>query len=730
MNNPCVITRNLFQVSIAVVLMLSAIEATAQTITVDTLEDRTDFGGARQVADLPGPDGRISFREACTSADNTAGPQTIAFAIPQSEWWLTSNQALLRLEEGAFFINSDEVTIDFTTQTDFTGDTNPNGWEVGIYGAQPNGWGVAALFINGNNCVIKGLDRVMQRGYGIHITGDNNQIISCTISGSLYAGVKVQGYVGDPATGNMIGGTLPDEGNILSGGNSGLRIDGPSENTTVIGNTMVGSPVAGVEIRGAYCCPEYTPVNTRIGGPTPQERNWIANNGSYGEEGFPFGSQVHVEWAVDTVIEGNYLGTTADGSSRFPNAHGTAGVSVRESALTVIRNNLISGIIRQGVNHYAGILFGVGISVSGLDAGVEITGNKIGTDASGMNPVPNFSGISIGWFQGDPAGAIIGGPNPGDANIIAFNERNGVTVSSGVTGIHLDRNSIHDNGELGIDLLTTTGQSGPTPNDPGDSDSGGNGLQNYPVPVLATTNGTSVAIEGTLNSSPNLTYKIQFFANSVCDPTGFGEAESFIGETVVTTDGNGDAQFAATFDGVVSAGSFISSTATNMETDATSEFSACIPIQSQTSPRAFNAPHGTNISGSVEDLATADGNDVSAQRDSTDINSWIYFELEGQLPMPSPSLMSLTMKASVFARSQVIQSIDLYNYDTNMWEEIDSRTAARMMDATITTEISGTPARFVQPGTNTIEARIRFESASQRQQFAAFVDQFVWTVVN
>lgn len=48
-----------------------------ETITVTTLNDVTDFGGAQQVADLPGPDGRVSFREACTAANNTAGPQTI-----------------------------------------------------------------------------------------------------------------------------------------------------------------------------------------------------------------------------------------------------------------------------------------------------------------------------------------------------------------------------------------------------------------------------------------------------------------------------------------------------------------------------------------------------------------------------------------------------------------------------------------------------------------------------
>ncbi len=38
------------------------------------------------VADLPGPDGHISFGEAMIASNNTPGRQTIGFAIPTSEW--------------------------------------------------------------------------------------------------------------------------------------------------------------------------------------------------------------------------------------------------------------------------------------------------------------------------------------------------------------------------------------------------------------------------------------------------------------------------------------------------------------------------------------------------------------------------------------------------------------------------------------------------------------------
>ncbi len=433
-------------------LTLTAIVASAadETIIVTTLEDTTDFGGFQQVADLPGPDGRVSFREACNAANNSAGPQTIEFAIPRSEWWLSNELAILKLEDGPFTFTDDGTTLDFTSQTDFTGDTNPSGWEVGMYGLEPNGWGISAIFILADNCVVKGLDHVWQRGFGVQIQGDNNRVISCTISGSLYAGVKVQGFVGDPATGNIIGGTQPGEGNVLSGGNAGIRIDGPTIGTVVIGNSIVGSPYHGVEVRGAYCCPEYTPYDTRIGGPTPEERNWIANNGKYGEEGFPEGDQVHIEWAVDTLVEGNYIGTTEDGSVRFPSANGTAGVAVRESAGTVIRDNLISGIRREGVQPCSWPSLA---SASWFQDSTQASISRA-TGSEPMRPVrtryqtsPESSlagcrAIRLTYKSGDPIRAT--------ATSSRLMPRSGIIVANGVSDAAIYRNSIHSNGLLGI----------------------------------------------------------------------------------------------------------------------------------------------------------------------------------------------------------------------------------------------------------------------------------------
>src|SRR4029078_8186805 len=72
---------------------------------------------------------------------------------------------------------------------------------------------------------------------------------------------------------------------------------------------------------------------------------------------------------------------------------------------------------------------------------------------------------------------------------------------------------------------------------------GPNGYQNFPVLTLATTDGTSVRVAGTLRSFPGQNHRIDIFANPTCDPTSFGEGRTLLGSFIAGTDDSGTGSF-------------------------------------------------------------------------------------------------------------------------------------------------------------------------------------------
>lgn len=130
---------------------------------------------------------------------------------------------------------------------------------------------------------------------------------------------------------------------------------------------------------------------------------------------------------------------------------------------------------------------------------------------------------------------------------------------------------------LGIDLTNDQNSLGVTPNDAGDKDTGANGLQNFPVLTSATTGG-AVTVRGTLDSLPNATFRVEFFASTSADPTGFGQGGQFLGFATVTTDASGHAVFNVTLQVPVAPGEVVAATATDARNN-TSEFSHIVVAQ-------------------------------------------------------------------------------------------------------------------------------------------------------
>jgi hypothetical protein len=536
-----------------------------ETATVDTVEDVVDFAQPRTIAELPGPDGRVSLREAVIAANNTAGPQTVAFAVPMDEWWLVNDMAVLRFETLGVNLTDDGTTLDFTTQTDFSGDTNPDGPEVGIYGVHPNYYGTAAISIYADNCIVRGLGAVWNRVSVAIRSGSGNRVAACVTSS-----IEVGDSVAPGASFNVIGGTDPADANVLDD----VQLECFADDNQVIGNQL-----RTVRVIGSQFCTR--PSRNRVGGSSTEERNVISGFGYFSSEGFPLGEGVEVYWAQDTIVEGNIIGLSPDGGSLAP-GNGPIGVEVADSVDTTVRENLIAGMRVEGINHYAGQVFGRAIQVNAINAdnvGVVVQGNTIGTDAGGSVAIPTLNGILVSSATATRASrdVVLGGLEPGEGNTIAFVEATGVGVSHPSPNTEISGNSIHSSGALGIDLGPVFGVDGVTPNDAGDLDTnGGNELQNFPDLLRAYRIGNSVRVAGRLSSQAARPYRIEFFANPSCDASGYGEGKTLVGSLEVDTDARGQAPFVAGLASPAAAGDWMTATATDLLTGATSEFSACI----------------------------------------------------------------------------------------------------------------------------------------------------------
>ena len=120
---------------------------------------------------------------------------------------------------------------------------------------------------------------------------------------------------------------------------------------------------------------------------------------------------------------------------------------------------------------------------------------------------------------------------------------------------------------------------------------------------------------------------------------------------------------------------------------------------------SFDVTRGTHVSGGLAELAESDNVDLVARRNTSDISSRVFLELKASTLNQNPTSLDFLLEGSVFARSTVVQSIDLFDYATGAWEEVDSRDATRFTDSEITAMPGGDLTRFIEPGTGCIEAQ-------------------------
>jgi hypothetical protein len=368
---------------------------------------------------------------------------------------------------------------------------------------------------------------------------------------------------------NTIGGSTGSTGNLISGnGKSGIFLFGTSATANVISGNLVGTTASGSGALGnsfTGIAISNAPGNT-IGGTIPSARNLLSANGVNG-------LNIRGSSAVQNQLIGNYVGTDASGSFALPN--GNDGIAVTDLSAS----NFIGGIVTGAGNLISGNSFGA-IYMSAARS-IMIQGNLIGTKPDGMSALGNvFHNVEIT----NSYNVTIGGTTPGTGNRIAFAQSNpfsGVRIRSGngsagnSTNILISGNMIFSNNSLGIDL----GAAGVNANVACNSGTANiaNNSQNYPVLSLAASDANSVGVKGTLNSTANTAFRVQFFANTSCAGAGYGQGQTFLGEGIVTTDGSCGTTFTATINTPVTPGRVITATAIDPSGN-TSEFSACVPV--------------------------------------------------------------------------------------------------------------------------------------------------------
>ena len=364
------------------------------------------------------------------------------------------------------------------------------------------------------------------------------------------------GQIGTGPSNVTIGGTTPGAGNVISGNSfqgvllfndlNGVRVQGNLIGTDVTGKVSLGAQRVGIFINTT------SPGGATIGGTTAAARNIISGNGDAIELN---------TFSTGITIQGNYIGTDITGNAVLPNT---------SRGMFISTNNTTVGGTVAGAGNVISGNGGDAIQIANSSTGNVIQGNFIGIGADGSSPLGNkLFGVAI--FTG-ASNNTIGGTAAGAGNRIGFNQV-GVVVNSG-TGNAILGNSIFSNTGLAIDLSPPFGVN---TNDNCDVDTGPNNLQNFPVITAAVANSNTTTIQGTLNSTASKQFRIEFFANAVCDPSGNGQGRTFLGFTTVTTDGSCNANFSFSLSNASVSGPIITSTATDPDNN-TSEFSACTTL--------------------------------------------------------------------------------------------------------------------------------------------------------
>ena len=230
----------------------------------------------------------------------------------------------------------------------------------------------------------------------------------------MFSGV----FIGNGASGNIVGSTNPAGRNVLSGNTQyGVILTSNTTGNVILGNyigTGAGGSFMVSNVMGGVFLADGASGNL-IGGTNAGAGNVISGN--LGNGILLRGSDV-----VSNAVQGNFIGTDATGMNPLPNT--VAGVTIDTGASF----NLIGGAVAGARNVISGNNLGYDCGVFVADSGTSgnvVEGNYIGLGPDGVTAVPNYYGIIC---SDGATGNTFGGTVVGTRNVISGNSSYGVSV--------------------------------------------------------------------------------------------------------------------------------------------------------------------------------------------------------------------------------------------------------------------------------------------------------------
>lgn len=351
-----------------------------------------------------------SLRAAIQVANATPGPHLIVFQIPTTDPGFNGQWFTIRPLSPLPVLTQSGTTIDGSTQTVFTGDTNASGPEIELDGT--NAGAAHGLAIVAGNCSVKGLaiNRfTFPNTGGVGLFGGGANVIAANFigtdpTGSLDLGNR-SGVLISGSSNNTIGGVTPQARNVISGNDSGIVIVNSAMGNLLRGN-FIGTNAAGTAALGNSGFGIFINGSSNtIGGTDAGSGNIVSGNLT--------GIRLENTSAnpAGNLVQGNFIGTDVSGNGNLGNS--THGVFINTS------NNTIGGAAPAAGNviAYNGgdgvcVHFGTGNAIRmnsisnntdlGIDLGVGglgcfdeggVTPNDQGDADVGANDLQNFPNL-------------------------------------------------------------------------------------------------------------------------------------------------------------------------------------------------------------------------------------------------------------------------------------------------------------------------------------------------